>query len=77
MARTLVTLTDSWQSIATTRAVFTVETVPARAQLSMNDAASDATALRRVPRQGDQVAQTDAVTTYAKGEGIVLIVDAE
>jgi len=71
MARTSVTLTTSWQQVATGRAVFTVEKVPTsgEGQILFNDAAADAAALTLSGGKGllnDQVEQRDSVATYAK-----------
>ena len=77
MARTLITLTSAWQEAATGRAVFMVESSASGAQIALNDTASDTAALRRLAEPGGQFSQTSSVSTFAKGAGIVLIVDEE
>lgn len=77
MPRTQVTLTDTYQVIATRRCVITVQAVPGARALSLNQTASDLTALRDVVSSGDQFAQNETKDTYAKGEGIILVIDQE
>lgn len=75
--RTVIMLTDEYQAVATGPAVITVNTIPRGMNLSVNDVASDLAAMVTVPRAGDQFSQTDVKTTYAKGQGVEIIVDQE
>ena len=81
MARSEITLTSTWQQVATGLAVFTVKTINrqsnAQRQVSFNESASDTAAMDLVAEDNLQVEQRDDVVTYAKGAGILLIVDED
>lgn len=76
MARTVVTLTNTFQAIATGRCVVSFS---APGVHSFNDADSDVAARVELFKPSDQVVQNERVTTYAKtlsGDANI-IVDAE
>jgi hypothetical protein len=75
--RTEITLTASYQAISTKKAVFTVTKVPEGVKLYMNNANSDTAAMVFLPELEDQVVENEDQTIYAKGLGIVLLVDQE
>lgn len=77
MPRTTVTLTAAWQSLAVSPAVVTVRSAAPGAQLALNDAEDSATAMLVTARPGDQFVQSETKNTFAKGDGIVVTVDAQ
>lgn len=78
MARTEVTLTDSWQQVATGRCSIEVKDTDGEGlMIALNDAAADTAALVRRAEPGHQFVQSTANPTYAKGDGINIIVDTE
>lgn len=76
MARTKIELTSAYQQISAGVCVIRIKEVgDSGGVIGLNDAAGDATAMFDLAIPGEQYAQTEAKPTYAKGEGIVVIVD--
>jgi len=77
MARTVITLTDAWQQVATGACIVRVKSIgAASATLSLNESADDSTALNASAVPGDQYAQSESKPTFGKGAGVVLEIDA-
>lgn len=74
MARTTVNTTDTFQEVATGRCVITVIR---SGRYYFNDTNADANASLSYYKAGEQVVQTEAKTTYARGAGGTVIVDQE
>lgn len=75
MARVEITLTAAYQQIAAVQNTLTVKSNAPRTTLFVNDASSDVAAHKVRPEPNYQLVQTSATPTFAKGEGIVIIVD--
>lgn len=75
MARVEVSLTGTYQEVATGLATFTVKSAKPGSKLDMNDVALELAQHSVIAEPNYQIVQTSAVSTFAKGEGIVLIVD--
>ena len=74
MARTTVDLTDTFQEVATDRCVITIIR---SGRYHFNDESQDANASQSYFKAGEQIVQTEAKTTYARGAGGTVIVDQE
>lgn len=75
MARTEVTLTNSYQEVADVQCAITVKSVGDNYRLTLNQTAATAAEIAYSVQPGDQFVQNEEKSTFALGEGIVLIVD--
>lgn len=75
MARTEIVLTDTFQEVGTGVATFTVKSAQRGTKLDINDVASETAQHSVLAVPNYQIIQSSAISTFAKGEGVVLIVD--
>ena len=79
MARSVIELTGAWQPISSVVCTITIkETSGPRNKhrlIYLNETASDDTALKEIAVQHDQFQQTETKPTFAKGEGVTIVLD--
>jgi len=74
--RVEVTLTASYQEISTAGCTITVKEVSG-AKMYINNANSNTGSFAFYPEVGEQIVESESQSTFAKGAGIVIIVDKE
>lgn len=76
MARTNITLTDTWVQIGSGKLVANIKHGFGK-EVYFNETAVDSTAYRTIASLETQIMQTEAKNTFAKGAGVTLTLDKE
>lgn len=75
MARTEFTLTNTYQKVSDLKCVITVKSAINSAKIKLNTANSADGEDERLAVVNAQCVQNEAISVYAKGAGVVIVVD--